>query len=277
MDTVSKRKKIGLALSGGAARGIAHVGVLRVLAKEKIPIDFIAGTSAGAIVGAAYASHRDTDRLTEDALAANWTKMAGLIDPLLSKSGIIKGKKILSLISAFIGGNIDFTDLKIPFSCVATDIDTGEEVVINQGHVPEALRASISLPGIFAVVKRNERYLVDGGLTSPVPVGVVRRMGADIVIAVNVNPGVTMRMGKAYKQRMDAHKEPNLIQVMTQSFYITSYTVGQHAMENADIIIEPDLAHVGAADFSKAPELITRGMEAAEKAMHKIRKMLADL
>ncbi len=226
MNTISKRKKVGLALSGGAARGIAHVGVLRVLAKEKIPIDFIAGTSAGAIVGAAYASHRDTDRLTEDALAANWTKMATLIDPILAKSGLIKGKKILSLISAFIGGNVDFTGLKIPFACVATDIDTGEEVVIDKGLVPEALRASISLPGIFAVVKRGERYLVDGGLTTPVPVEVVRRMGADIVIAVNVNPDVTSRMGKAYKQRVNAHKEPNLIQVMTQSFYITSYTVG---------------------------------------------------
>ena len=274
MNTLNKRKKIGLALGGGAARGIAHVGVLRILAKEKIPIDVIAGTSAGAIVGAAYAHHQDTDRITDDALLANWKSMVNFVDPALPKSGFIKGKKILDLIKGFIGGDIDFKDLKIPFSCVATDIDTGEEIILDSGPVCEALRASISIPGIFSVAKHQERYLVDGGLTTPVPVQVARNMGADFVIAVNVNPDVKARIGKVFKQRIDAHKEPSLIQVMTQSFYITSYAVGKHALDSADVVIEPDLAQFGAADFAKAPELIERGLEAAQKAIPEIRKKL---
>jgi NTE family protein len=273
MNRISK-KKIGLALGGGAARGLAHVGVLDVLKQEGIPIDLIAGTSAGAIVGAAYAWSRNTEQMTRDALDANWKKMAPLIDPSLPKSGFIKGKKIRDLIATYVGGNVDFTDLKIPFACVATDIDTGEEVVIDSGSVPEALRATISIPGIFRVVKHKGRYVVDGGLTTPVPVEVVRRMGAEFIIAVNVNPDVTGRMGKTYRQRVEAHKEPNIIQVMMQSIYITTYAVAQHALERADIVIEPDLANIGAGDFNKVPEMIKRGREAAEKALPEIKKRL---
>ena len=272
--SADNKKKVGLALGGGAARGLAHVGVLDVLKKEGIPIDMIAGTSAGAIIGAAYAWSQDTERMMRDALDANWKKMAPLIDPSLPKSGFIKGKKVRDLIATYVGGDVDFSDLKIPFACVATDIDTGEEVVIDSGPVPEALRATISIPGIFTVVKHGDRYVVDGGLTTPVPVEVVRRMGADFIIAVNVNPDVTGRMGKAYRHRVEAHKEPNIIQVMMQSIYITTFAVGQHALENADIVIEPDLAHIGAGDFHKAQEMITHGREAAQKAIPEIRRKL---
>ena len=202
-------KKVGLALGGGAARGLAHIGVLDVLQKEGIPIDMIAGTSAGAVVGAIYAWNQDTARIKKEALEVNWRKVAPLIDPSLPKSGLIKGKKIKDLLASYIGGNIKFSDLKIPFACVATDIDTGEEVVIDQGSVPEALRASISIPGIFTVVKREGRYLVDGGLTNPVPVNVVKRMGADFIIAVNVIPDVSVRIGKD-KRQAKAQKSPNL-------------------------------------------------------------------
>jgi NTE family protein len=274
MSSDIKRKKVGLALGGGAARGLAHVGVLRVLQKEGIPIDMIAGTSAGAVIGAAYAWSQDTTRMVRDALDANWKKMAPLIDPSLPKSGFIKGKKVRDLIATYVGGEVDFSDLKIPFACVATDIDTGEEVVIERGSVPEALRATISIPGIFTVVKHGDRYVVDGGLTTPVPVEVVRRMGADFIIAVNVNPDVTGRMGKAYRHRIETHKAPNIFQVMMQSIYITTYAVSQHALENADIVIEPDLAHIGAGDFNKAREMITRGREAAQKAIPEIKRRL---
>lgn len=271
------KKKIGLALGGGAARGLAHVGVLRVLQKEGIPIDMIAGTSSGAVIGAAYAWSQDTERMTRDALDANWKKMAPLIDPSLPKSGFIKGKKIRDLIATYVGGDVNFSDLKIPFACVATDIDTGEEVIIDSGPVADALRATISIPGIFTVAKHGERYVVDGGLTTPVPVEVVRRMGADFVIAVNVNPDVTGRMGKTYRQRVEAHKEPNIIQVMMQSIYITTYAVGQQALKNADIAIEPNLANIGAGDFNKAREIITRGREAAQKAIPEIKRRLEGL
>ena len=189
----TERKKVGLALSGGAARGLAHVGVISVLHEAGIPIDMIAGTSAGAIMGAVYARHLDTEKMREYALDPSWKKRAPMIDPSFPKTGFIKGKKIENLLASFLGGHIDFKDLQIPFACVATDITTGEEIIFNSGSVTAALRASISIPGIFTLTRQRGRYLVDGGLTTPVPVEVVRQMGADFVIAVNVNPDVVDR------------------------------------------------------------------------------------
>jgi len=237
----------------------------------------IAGTSAGAVIGAGYAWDQDITRITRDALDTGWKRMAPLIDPSLPRTGFIKGKKIQDLISGYVGGNIKFTDLKIPFACVATDIDTGEEIVIDSGSVPEALRASISIPGIFTVVKREGRYLVDGGLTTPVPVEVVRKMGADFVIAVNVNPDVSDRLSEMSQKRISAHKEPNIFQIMMQSIYITTYSLARTSLENADIVIEPDLFHIGAGDFQKARELITRGRHAAQNTIPEIKRKLTEL
>jgi NTE family protein len=263
----SRRKKIGLALSGGAARGLAHVGVIDVLHKEGIPIDMIAGTSSGAVMGAIYAWNQDTDRMKAYALDPSWKKMAPMIDPSFPKTGFIKGKKIKKLLSTFIGGNIKFIDLKIPLACIATDIDTGEEVVIDHGSVLEALRASISIPGIFTLVKHEGRYLVDGGLTTPLPVNTVKRMGADLIIAVNVTPDVSTRTEKI-------QKEPNIFQVLIQSIYIATYSLVRSGVENADIVIEPAVAHIGAGDFQKAEELLTLGEQAARNAIPEIKKML---
>lgn len=276
MSADTKNKKIGLVLSGGAARGFAHIGVLDVLQKEGIRIDIVTGTSVGAVMGAIYASGRDTGKMVDEALNANWKKLAPLIDPSLLKSGFIKGRKIKDLLAGYVGGNIKFSDLKIPFACVATDIDTGEEVVIDSGSVPDALRASISIPGIFTVVKREGRYLVDGGLTAPVPVNVARDMGADFIIAVNVNPDVTSRMGKSYHKRLKGQKEPSIIQVMMQSLYITTYAVSRNNLLEADIVIEPDLAHIGAGDFNKADELIEQGRQAAQSVMPEIKQKLGE-
>jgi NTE family protein len=272
--SASSRKKIGLALSGGAARGLAHIGVLDVLLKEDIPIDIIAGTSAGAVIGAIYAYNRDISRIKKDVLETKWIKLAPLIDPSLPKSGLIKGKKIKDMLTTYIGGNTRFGDLKIPFACVATDIETGEEVVIDQGPVAEALRASISIPGVFTTVKREGRHLVDGGLTTPVPINVARRMGADFVIAVNVTPDVVTRGGKTGQEHVKAQKEPNIFHVIMQSIYITTYSVARQSLEEADIVIEPDLAHIGAADFQKATELIRHGEQAARKAIPEIKRKL---
>ncbi len=271
------RKKIGLALSGGAARGLAHVGVIEVLHKEGIPIDMIAGTSAGAVMGAIYAWNKDTNKMKEYALDTKWKKLAPLIDPSFPRTGFIKGRKIKNLLSTFIGGNIKFSDLKIPFACVATDINTGEEMVINSGSVPEALRASISIPGIFTVVKHEGRYLVDGGLTTPVPVELVRQMGADFVIAVNVNPDVVGRMSNTNLRRVESRKEPNIFQVMMQSIYITTYSLARNSLENADIVIEPSVAHIGAGDFQKAREFIDLGTQAAKNAIPEIKERIANL
>jgi NTE family protein len=271
---ITPKKKVGLALGGGGARGMAHIGVLDVLKNEGIPIDLIAGTSAGAVIGAAYAWRQDTRRLVREALEANWKKLTPLIDLCLPRSGFIRGKKVRNLIADFVGGEINFSDLTIPFACVVTDIDTGEEIVIDRGPVPDALRATISVPGIFTLVKHQGQYVVDGGLTTPVPVEVVRKMGADFIIAVNVSPDVTGRMGKRYRRRVRAHKEPNIFQVMMQSLYIGTYAMAAHALEEADIVIEPDLANIGAGDFNKARAMITRGRRAAHQAVPEIKRKL---
>lgn len=273
MNAPLPRKKVGLALSGGAARGLAHVGVISILHREGIPIDMIAGTSSGAIVGAVYAQDRDTKKMKNYALDPGWKKRAPMIDPSFPKTGFIKGKKIEKLLESFLGGDIEFKDLQIPFACVATDIQTGEEIVINSGPVTAALRATISLPGVFTLVKRQGRYLVDGGLTTPVPVEVVRQMGANFIIAVNVNPDVSGRIVKTDKPQKK-QKSPNIFQVLIQSVYITTYSLVRSSLENADVVIEPDTADISAGEFRRTPELITLGELAATKAIPEIKRRL---
>ncbi len=240
-----RRKKIGLVLGSGAARGLAHIGVLAVLEKEGIPIDMIAGTSTGAAIGALYAQGKDASQIKALAQDLGWKKLAPLVDPSLPKTGFIKGKKIKDLLASSLGGDIKFSDLKIPLACIATDIVTGEEVVIDQGSVLEAIRASISVPAILTVVKWGGRYLVDGGLVNPVPVSVVKRMGADFIIAVNVIPDVADRTPQANKERTEPLKEPNIINIIMQSLYIGTYSLVRASLEAADIVIEPRVAHIG--------------------------------
>lgn len=278
MTPVGKRKKrVGLALSGGAARGLAHVGVLDVLHRAGIPIDMVAGTSAGSVAGAVYAALLDTDKMQEYALDPVWKSALNYSDPTLGKTGFLKGQKAKKILQRFLGGDLLFNDLKIPFACVATDIDTGEEIVLKEGHVIDAVRASISIPGIFTVVERDERHLVDGGLTTPVPVHVARELGADFVIAVNVNPSVSMQSIKKEEHRAAQHKEPNLLHILMQSIYITTYALAHNSMAAADVAIEPEVGHISAADFKRADEFIRLGREAGEKALPEIRKKLAEL
>ncbi len=271
-----KLKKVGLVLGSGAARGMAHIGVLDVLEREGIAIDMIAGTSAGAAVGALYAQGKTANEIINIALELERKRLARFIDPSLPRSGFIKGKKIKDLIASFIGGDIKFSDLKIPFACVAADIDTGEEVVIDRGSVPEAVRASISLPALFAVVKRSGRYLVDGGLVNPVPVSVLRRMGADLIIAVNVIPEVSDRAHHRGNEKKSG-KEPNIIHVLMQSLFINAYSLVMSSMEGADVVIEPHVNHIGAGDFHQAQECIRLGRLAARSAMPEIKRAIKAL
>ena len=270
-----RRKKVGLALGGGAARGLAHIGVLAVLEKEGIPIDMIAGTSAGAIVGSLYAQSRDASHVKKVFLDLARRKLTRFIDPSLPRSGLIKGKKFKDLLASFVGGDIKFSDLKIPFACVATDIETGEEIVIARGSVPEAVRASISIPGIFTVVKRGSRYLVDGGLVNPVPVSLAQRMGADFIIAVNVIPDVTDRAHQGGKEKAGSAKEPHIIHILLQSIHIGTYSLVRSSLEKADIVIEPFVAHIGAGEFHRARECVLLGELAAQSSIPEIKRKLA--
>ncbi len=267
------KRKVGLALSGGAARGLAHIGVLEVLDREGIPIDMVAGTSSGAVVGALYAQGKDSRYIKDQAIALSQKKLASLIDPSLPRSGFIRGEKIKELLAAEFGGDLRFSDLKLPFACVATDIDTGEEVMLDHGSVTEAIRASISVPAIFTVVPWEGRYLVDGGLVNPVPVSVLQRMGADFIIAVNVIPDATKRIQRG-SEPSKSDKEPNIIYTLMKSIFIGTYALAKSCLETADIVIEPQVAHIGAGDFHHAPECIRQGELAAEKALPEIKRKL---
>ena len=205
-------------------------------------------------------------------MKASRLRFTQLIDPSLPRSGLIHGGKLMDLIESYMGSGTKFSDLKIPFVCVAADILTGEEIMLDEGSVPEAVRASISIPGIFAVVKINGRYLVDGGVIDPVPAKVAREMGAEFVIGVNVIPETTVRVQQKGKKQ---HAEPNLLHVLAQSLQIGSYYLAQAGLEYANVAIEPDLAHVGVGDFHEAEECIKQGELAARKAIDAIKQGLS--
>jgi len=181
-----KGLKIGLALGGGSARGLAHVGVILALEAYNIPIDIIAGTSIGSVIGGLYASGATIEQLEEVALSIKKSKTLFMLDPVFPHSGLISGDRIEKMLNKFAIKDKTFDDLKIPFAAVATDVESGAEVILNQGKVIDAVRASISIPGIFTPVKYQDYYLVDGGVVNPVPVDVVQMMGADIIIAVSL-------------------------------------------------------------------------------------------
>jgi NTE family protein len=196
------RPGIGLALGSGSARGLAHLGVIRAIEDAGIEVDFIAGTSMGALIGAIHAAGK-LDELEAAFLGFDWKKTTSFFDVVLPKSGLLDGARVSELVRAHIHADT-IEALAIPFAATATDIVSGEEVVIKSGDVIEAVRASISVPGIFTPVRSNGRILVDGGITNPVPASAVRAMGAGIVIAVDLNHEIVA--GKNLKPLLGAER-----------------------------------------------------------------------
>jgi len=186
-------KKIGLALGSGSARGWAHIGVIDALSEAGIQIDYVAGTSVGAVVGAVYASGK-IHSFENSILQFDWKKVVSFLDVVFPKSGLIDGNKIADFVRTHVGEK-NFKDLPLPFCVVSTDLVTGREVIFQEGDIIEAVRASISIPGIFTPVRNDDMILVDGGLVNPVPVSVVREMGANFVIAVDLNHDIVGSKG----------------------------------------------------------------------------------
>lgn len=271
---MKEHEKIGLALGGGGARGLAHIGVMEVFQEEEVPIDMIAGASIGALIGAIFAQGKDASVIQNVALGLNWKRLVSLIDFVPLKSGLIGGKKVSDLLKSIMGDDVRFSDLKIPLACVATDARTCDEVVIDQGSVLEAVRASISIPGIFTVVKWKDRYLVDGGMVNPVPVSILRRMGADFVIAVNVIPDMGERAHQLEKIREGDFKEPNIFQIIIQSIQMAQCLLVRSCLEGADIVIKPQVAHIGFGDFHRAQECIMQGELDARNSIPEIKRLL---
>ncbi len=277
--------KIGYALGGGGARGLSHVGVLKALEEHGSFPDVIAGTSIGALVGALYASGlRAAD--IEKAMHLDLRRLASLADVTLSLSGFVRGKRVTDLLKSVLG-DLTFSDLEIPFACLATDIVTGEEIVLRTGPVVRAVRASISVPGIFTPVKVGKRYLVDGGLVNVVPVNTCRDMGADYVVGVNVIPdpaGMLHRSAdgemddteddypagqqtRSKKSRQRRSTAPNLVKVLSQSLYIPGYRIALENLKTADLSISPEVGGIGFFQFDKEAGAIEAGERAARLAL----------
>lgn len=256
--------KVGLALGSGVARGLAHIGVLKVLEREGIPIDMISGTSIGALVGALYAQGRSIEEISSLAREAGEKKYTFMTDITIPRTGLIRGKKIEKILESFYH-DMKISELRIPFACVATDIDTGREVVIDHGNLTEAIRATVSLPVVLSLAEWENRHLVDGALVNPVPVDVLKGMGADFTIAVNVIPS----------RHAENSTTPNIFGVIMQTLYIVGYHALESSVENADVLIEPDVEKIGLTDFKKVDEGIKRGEEAADKALSEIRKLIS--
>lgn len=250
------RPKIGLALGGGGPRGLAHIGVIKVLVDHSIPIDYIAGTSAGALIGGMFAYSQDIRKVENFILEKNKLEMLSyVLDPSL-KSGFFGGNKIEQFIKEYIGDKT-FADLQIPFVAVAVDLKTGKKVSLNSGSVVKAIHASSAVPMVFKPVEINNQLLVDGAILSSVPVDTAFEMGADIVIAVQLN--------KQYHPKFDFQKL-NLLQVGQLSFHIFERKIAFEEVKSAQIVLQPRIENVGwnaLVDRAKKIEGIRIGEEEA--------------
>jgi NTE family protein len=302
-----RRPVIGLALGGGAARGFAHIGIVKTLIAHGIVPNVVVGTSIGAVVGGAYAAgHLDT--LEEWARGLQPRSVLGYLDIRLNGSGLIGGEKLATQLEAAIGPTL-IEDLPLKFATVATEVRTGHEIWLTHGRMVEAMRASYALPGIFAPVLVGDRWLVDGALVNPVPVSAARALGAEIVIAANlssdifthsttiyshgasavpqpipVEPAPPRRgLGKFFSPERAVKREffggggrPGISSVMVDAFNIMQdrITRARLAGDPPDLLISPRVGQIGWFDFHRADDLIAHGARAAERAIVSIQEAI---
>ena len=302
-----RRPVIGLALGGGAARGFAHIGILKTLIAHGIVPNVVVGTSIGAVVGGAYAAgHLDT--LEEWARHLQPRSVLGYLDIRLNGSGLIGGEKLATQLEAAIGQTL-IEDLPLKFATVATEVRTGHEIWLTHGRMVEAMRASYALPGIFSPVLVGDRWLVDGALVNPVPVSAARALGAEIVIAANVSSDIfthsttiyshgasaaPMRiavepvpprrgLGKFFSPERTVKREffggggrPGISSVMVDAFNIMQdrITRARLAGDPPDLLISPRVGQIGWFDFHRADDLIGHGVRAAERAIISIQEAI---
>ncbi|MFC5712259.1 patatin-like phospholipase family protein [Thalassorhabdus alkalitolerans] len=249
---------IGLALGSGGVRGFAHIGVIKTLLKHEIPIHFVAGSSMGALVGAMYGAGHSIENMEKMAVMF---RRKFYIDFTVPKMGLITGKRLKELIY-MLSKQKNIEDLKVPVHIVATDLKSGERVVFKKGPVADAVRASISIPGIFIPEKIDGRLLVDGGVIDRVPASVVKEMGADLTIAVDVS---------FYERETEIS---SIYDVIMQSMEIMGRQLLQYREIEADIMIRPITKYYNSIVFEEVNELIALGEKAAEGQIHHIKEML---
>lgn len=302
-----ERPRLGLALGAGSARGWSHIGVLRVLEANGIRPDIVCGSSIGAVVGGCYLAGK-LDLLETWARGLNRLRMISYLDVQMRHSGLIGGEKLIAELRRHLG-DIDCRELPGDFAAVATDLATGHEVWLDRGPLPEALRASMALPGMFSPARWNDRWLVDGALVNPVPVSACLAKGARLVIAVNLNGDIIGKLrppGQTYQRvagfdLLDAVEQqqkrgglvgsisglarrifrrepdtPSLFGVMVSSLNIMQDRISRSRLagDPPDIHITPRIGHIGLAEFDRAEELIDLGAKAAEAALPDIRQAL---
>jgi len=289
---------VALALGSGSARGWAHIGVLRQLESVGIRPDIVCGTSSGALVAAAYAVG-ELDRFEAWILQLKMRDVVSLMDVSLN-GGMLKGERLMAFFQRhFMDCSVE--TLKLPFAAVATDLHSGQEVWLREGSITQAVRSSIALPGLFSPVWRDGRLLVDGGLVNPVPVSLARAMGADIVVAVDLNADILGRhlepptqqkvrssVGSAWRTRIppalsalwpetenDVERMPSLIDVISASINIMQVRITRSRMagDPANVVIAPRLASLGLLDFHRAAHAIEEGRLATEAALPVLQRL----
>ena len=281
---------VGLAVGGGAAFGVGHVGLLKVFEDHDIPVDLIAGTSMGSIIAVGYAAGISPAKML-DISARIGTKPTTLsvLDFTLAGPGLLAGNRLIAIFSPFLGPIERFEELRFPCRVVTTDIETGERVSIGDGSLVGACRASCSVPLIWVPPRRGDRTLVDGALVDPVPAEVVREMGGDLCIAVNAVPpvekGVTNALTRLWRRvnalnplsyRGDSRHLPNTMDIFMNTIQILQHELGKFRAISADVTITPNLTEFTWIEFYKTKDLIERGAEAAEKALPQIKRLLAE-
>jgi NTE family protein len=254
----SNRPTIGLALSGGAARGIAHVGVLRALTEHNIPIDYVAGTSAGSLVGGAWATGMPLDQIEDLGRSMRWRDVGRMT---VSRLGVQSNDRLEQYLRDRLP-RTRFEDLPVPFAAVATELGSGAAVVMrDEGDLPFAIRASCAIPGWYVpVVDEEGRQLVDGGLVAIIPSSVARSLGADIVIAVDVNSEGAKFMSST----------TSVIGVMLQSMMVVQKTASSYQISLSDYVIRPKVGHIRWDEMGRGAELVAAGYQAALESVPEI-------
>lgn len=261
----TKPIRIGLALGGGAARGFAHIGVIKALESQGIMADIIVGTSAGSVVGAMYAAGNNGFALQKLALEMDEAAISDWSLPLFSKtSGVLKGDALQAYVNKMVL-QLPIERLKKPFGAVATDLNTGQPILFQRGNTGLAVRASSSVPGVFQPVRVNEKQYVDGGLVSPVPVMFAREMGADLVIAVNIS------------SQPEVQTAGGSLDVLLQTFTIMGQRLNYFELKSADVVIKPELPGMKGGDFAGRNLAILAGERAAMANMAEIKQKIRNM
>ncbi len=257
-----RKVRIGLALGGGAARGFAHIGVIKALEAQGIYPEIVVGTSAGSVVGALYAAGNNGFALQRIAMEMDEATISDWALPLFGKSsGVLKGEALQNYVNRAVR-NVPMEKLKIAFGAVATDLNNGQPILFQRGNTGQAVRASSSVPSVFQPVKIGDRSYVDGGLVAPVPVRFVREMGADFIIAVNIST------------QTDAQAAASSVEVLLQTFSIMGQRLNHYELKDADVVIQPSLPKMGGGDFNGRNLAILAGEQAAAAMMPQIKARL---